>query len=619
MFSSNNSTNSNQQTLAESGANERPLMLEKGNYIPWESRFRRFLDNKLEDGERMWNSIQNGFYQRPMIVDPTNPTVPIRKPLSKMTEVDACKNAKEMWERTKRLMHGSEITTHVRYSRLMDEFDKFAAKEGESLDSLHERLTTLMNIMDRNNVRPIPVAINTKFFNCLQPEWSKYVTMIRQNQTEVAISYDELYDLLVPFEPHDGRVDIQTKNASYGGNANKTAGRNRTQGFNTENACDESNQIIQRVPRTESTPGKANVQCYNCNELGHYAHECQKPKVHDAKYFREQMLLTMKDEVGSNLSNEENDFMLDTSHGEDLEELTTAVMLMARFQPANDNAENVPSYDAKAVSQVHASSKVYEQVSHGKRKTIIQTTDDDQIDSNIIFDHPFVENNGGMSKHDSTAHDKYHLLQRELETFKDRVKTFESNTIPYSTYKETCDELERELRNDKDTIDRLVKEKEKMQNDFLKVENEKIIIQHETQLEKKALKEREDRYPDDILDLEEKLSSHDRIVYKMGQSIQTIHMLGKKPNKVYDPFLKAGLGYTNPVRLKKAIAAQPKMYDGDLIDSNKLVIHSTDSEETLEDAEERRNKMRHKMVQIDYEKLNALYETFVPQQELFAE
>ncbi|GKB70442.1 hypothetical protein Tco_0931854 [Tanacetum coccineum] len=306
------------------------------------------------------------------------------------------------------------------------------------------------------------------------------------------------------------------------------------------------------------------------------------------------MLLAMKNEAGSNLSNEENDFMLDTSYGEDLEELTAA-----------------------AVIHIHASSKIHEQVSHRKRQTIIKTTDDDQIDSNIIFDDPFVENNGGTSGHDSTAHDEYReiqmlaynvqreaenqkrlnnelkkqkdLLQWELEMFKDRVKTFESKTIQYSTYKETCDELECELRNDKDTIDRL------------------------------AFKERENRYLDDILDLEEKLSSHDRIVFKMGQSIQTIHMLRKKPNKVYDPFLKAGLGYTNPEHLKKAIAAQPKMYDGDLIHSNKLGIHTTDSEETLEDAEESRNKMRHKIIQIDYEKLNALYETFVPQQEFSAE
>ncbi|GJR85850.1 retrovirus-related pol polyprotein from transposon TNT 1-94 [Tanacetum coccineum] len=423
-----------------------------------------------------------------MVVDPTNPTVPILEPLSKMTEGN--KKQYIVDERIKRLMHGSEITTHVRHSRLMDEFDKFAAKEGESLDSMHERLTTLVNIMDRNNVRPIPVAINTKFLNCLQPEWSKYVTMVRHNQTGSAVSYDVLYDSLVQFEPHvlasrakkaaknhdplaliahsnassshshanssyspqsyyvthppsvvdyddeisrgfstptnnrlrissntrnqavvqDGRVDIQTKNAGYGVNANKNAGRNKSQGFNTGNAGDESNQIIQRVPRTESTPDKANVQCYNCNEKGHYAREYRKPKVRDVKYFREQMLLAMKDEAGSNLSNEENDFMLDTSYGEDLEELTAAVMLMARLQPANENAETVPSYDAKAVSQVHASSKVHEQVSHGKRNTIIQTTDDDQIDSSIIFDDPFVENNSGTSENDSTAHDEYHEI-----------------------------------------------------------------------------------------------------------------------------------------------------------------------------------------------------------------
>ncbi|GKB22879.1 hypothetical protein Tco_0862280 [Tanacetum coccineum] len=76
------------------------------------------------------------------------------------------------------------------------------SKEGNLLDFVHERLTILVNIMDRNNVRPIPVAINTKFLNFLQPEWSKYVTMVRHNQTRSAVSYDVLYDLLVQFEPH---------------------------------------------------------------------------------------------------------------------------------------------------------------------------------------------------------------------------------------------------------------------------------------------------------------------------------------------------------------------------------------------------------------------------------
>ncbi|GKB49731.1 retrovirus-related pol polyprotein from transposon TNT 1-94 [Tanacetum coccineum] len=384
-------SSSNQQTLTDSGANDRPSILEKGNYISWESRFRRFLDSKLENRERMWRSIVKGPYERPMIPDPDDTQVQILKPLSKMTE----SNKKQYIADVK--------------------FDKFAAKEGESLESVYEILKTLVNIMDRNNVRPIPVSINTKFLNCLQPKWSKYVTMVHHNQIGDTISYDQLYDSLIKFEPHvqaskakrsprnhdplviiahstassshvdyeedyqgelqgdsqedklttaimllaravtqkfstptnnclrtssntrnqaviqDGRVDIQNKNARYGGNGKRNTGRqNKNQTFNAGNGNDETNQIVQRVPRTESNSGKANVKCYNNNEKGHYARDCPKPRVRDAKYFREQILLAMKDEVRSNLNDEEKDFMLDKSfRDETLEELTAAVIMMA--------------------------------------------------------------------------------------------------------------------------------------------------------------------------------------------------------------------------------------------------------------------------------------------------
>ncbi|GJS51367.1 integrase, catalytic region, zinc finger, CCHC-type containing protein [Tanacetum coccineum] len=266
--------------------------------------------------------------------------------------VDACKNTKDMWERIKRLMFGSDVTSHVRHSRLMDEFDKFVEKEEESLELVYERLTTLVNIMDRNNVRPIPMSINTKFLNFLQPEWSKYVTMkaaknhvllallVHSNASSsqshanssyspqpyyvthpsLVVDYEDEYQGELQGDSQEdklttammllaraitqkfstptnnrlrtssntrnqvvvqvGRVDIQSKNTCYGGNGNKNAGRqNRNQAFNAGNRNDESNQIVQRVPRTESTPGKANVQCYNYNEKGHYARDCQKPRV----------------------------------------------------------------------------------------------------------------------------------------------------------------------------------------------------------------------------------------------------------------------------------------------------------------------------------------------------
>ncbi|GJS75028.1 hypothetical protein Tco_0724909 [Tanacetum coccineum] len=115
--------------------------------------------------------------------------------------VDACKDAKK-WERIKRLMHGFDITKQERHSRLMNEFDKFVAMEGESLVSMYERMTTLVNVMDRNNVCPIQTSINTKFLNSLQPEWSKYVTLTRQKYNLMDIDYDVLFDNLSQFEPH---------------------------------------------------------------------------------------------------------------------------------------------------------------------------------------------------------------------------------------------------------------------------------------------------------------------------------------------------------------------------------------------------------------------------------
>ncbi|GKA76224.1 hypothetical protein Tco_0782685 [Tanacetum coccineum] len=169
MSASNNSNNSNQQTLADSEANARPLMLEKGNYIPWKSLFRR-----------------------PLVPNPDNPEEKILEPLSKMTKGDK-----------KKYIADVRVMNYILQAIPNDIYNSVdASKEGEVLDSVFERLTTLVNIMDHNNVRPITVAINTKFLNCLQPEWSKYVTMVRQNQADKAISYDVLYDSLVQFEPH---------------------------------------------------------------------------------------------------------------------------------------------------------------------------------------------------------------------------------------------------------------------------------------------------------------------------------------------------------------------------------------------------------------------------------
>nr|GEU77965.1 zinc knuckle CX2CX4HX4C [Tanacetum cinerariifolium] len=123
---------------------------------------------------------------------------------------------------------------------------------------------------------PPPPARNKHVNTVFTCSGKKYDPLINPNDSNTII-HDDSEDEA----DEDGRVGIQTKNASYGENANKNTWRqNKNQAFNEGNGNVESNQI--------------------------------KPRVRDAKYFQEQMLLAMKDKAGSNLHNEENDFMLDT-------------------------------------------------------------------------------------------------------------------------------------------------------------------------------------------------------------------------------------------------------------------------------------------------------------------
>ncbi|GKE09802.1 hypothetical protein Tco_1413353 [Tanacetum coccineum] len=146
--------------------------------------------------------------------------------------VDACKNGKDMWERIKRLMFGSDVTSHVRLSRLMDDVNQHQASQllatlveqicyhdeyqGELQgDSQKDKLTIAMMLLAR--------AITQKFST---PTNNHLCTS--SNTRNQAVK--------------DGRVDIQTKNVGYGGNGNRNAGRqNRNQAFNAGNGNDESN------------------------------------------------------------------------------------------------------------------------------------------------------------------------------------------------------------------------------------------------------------------------------------------------------------------------------------------------------------------------------------------
>ncbi|GKB43381.1 hypothetical protein Tco_0888323 [Tanacetum coccineum] len=136
------------------------------------------------------------------------------------------------------------------------------------------------------------------------------------------------------------------------------------------------------------------------------------------------------------------------------------------------------------------------------------------------------------------------------------------------------------------------------------------------------------------IDLEKKIKELDNIIYKVGPSAQTLHML-TKPQVFYDNAHKQALGYQNPFYLNKAQLIKPTLYDGSVISSKHVAMPVIDGDETLILEEASRLKMLAKQndpifkekkvytTPINYVELNKLSEDFgkhfVPHQELSAE
>nr|GFA06696.1 hypothetical protein [Tanacetum cinerariifolium] len=159
----------------------------------------------------------------------------------------------------------------------------------------------------------------------------------------------------------------------------------------------------------------------------------------------------------------------------------------------------------------------------------------------------------------------------------------------------------KQLSKEKSTVSFLFKEKKRLKSDFKTCEDNLLNKQ--------------------IL-LEKRIKEFNNIVLKTGQSIQTIHMLSPKPNSFYHTEQKMALGYQNPFYLKKAQKKQQSLYDGKVLleKHDPPVVH--DSEETLQLAQESRDKMKQMNKEIkpaNYIKINHLSGVFVPQKALSRE
>nr|GEW99137.1 Gag-Pol polyprotein [Tanacetum cinerariifolium] len=135
------------------------------------------------------------------------------------------------------------------------------------------------------------------------------------------------------------------------------------------------------------------------------------------------------------------------------------------------------------------------------------------------------------------------------------------------------------------------------------------ILEQEKDAQIKLYKSREDKEIKKVIDLENKVKVLDNIVYKTGQSVQTMNMLN---NKCRTSIAKPGF-------LKKAQRANPRLYDIGYYNDNLALMLAPDSDELIRLEKESRSKLSDLIRPFDYDKLNNLYDLFVPQHEKSSE
>nr|GFB84006.1 hypothetical protein [Tanacetum cinerariifolium] len=101
-----------------------------------------------------------------------------------------------MWKVIERLKQGESINVQDLETNLFWEFGKFTSLDGESLESYYSRFYKLMNELTRNKCKVTNHQVNVQFLLQLQPEWRRFMTLVKQSQELKHVSYHKLYDIM---------------------------------------------------------------------------------------------------------------------------------------------------------------------------------------------------------------------------------------------------------------------------------------------------------------------------------------------------------------------------------------------------------------------------------------
>nr|GEY10948.1 hypothetical protein [Tanacetum cinerariifolium] len=508
-------------------------------------------------------------------------------------------NAKAESKAIERLKQGESINVQYLETNLYWEFRKFTSRDGESLESYYSRS---QQATTRNRGKAIvnspPLIYDQEPFMVAEDDEMSKEKEIEKLMALISLSFKKIY------KPANN--NLRTSSNTSRANQDNSPRISRGTGY--------ENQRIGNVVGARETVGttmvqKSRIQCYNFKEFGHVARECQKPKREkDATYHKERcnceleahyIYMAQIQEVNPDAADNSgpifdtkplqkvphndnyNVFAIESEHSElskfvhdtySIEQdehnviIDSLDMSYDREQVDQDDDDDLANERDLLASLIE---KLKCEIDDRKnRNTFLETSNKALVDklkgeiedfknkneSLESLNNYFKEANNELLKTNELMYKDLKKFQAELDRYNDvkyasKVEIdcakAKGNLMSYKMeFEKSFNAYTRKINDLNQTISKMKKE--------LFAHQETIsILSQAKEAHLKFYKTREDKEIDKVIVLENKIKVLDNIVYKTGQSVQTMNMLN----------CNCKTSFAKPEFLKKAQRENPRLYD----------------------------------------------------------
>nr|GEW36991.1 hypothetical protein [Tanacetum cinerariifolium] len=469
-----------------------------------------------------------------------------------------------MWKVIERLKHGESINVQDLETNLYWEFRKFTSQDGESLESYYLRFYKMMNELIRNQCDVTNHQENVQFLLQLQPEWQRFVTLVKQSQELKTVSYHKLYDILKQHqnEVNEIRAERIARTATplalvaqqqpeleahymYMAKLQEVtpdAAKNSGPIFDKElleKVSNNDNYNVFAIKSDHPEQSKSVNDTYLIEQDEHnviidsldMSYDCEHINQNDVDNdlaSESELLASLVEKLKCEIANSKNhNKFLETSNKVLVEKLKSEI---EDFKTKNKSLESTNNRFKEANNKLSETNKLlYNDFKRSQAK--LDRRNNMEYASKVEID---------------CARARGDLISYKMES----QKSFNKYTQMINDLNQTISEIKKKLSAYQETISILSQAKE----DQIKL-----------------YKTREDKELDKVISLENKVKLLDNIVYKTSQSVQTMNMLNSK----------CKTSFAKPEFLKKAQRANPRLYDIGCYNDDLALMLAPESDEKM--------------------------------------